>query len=88
MSLYQHKCKDCDLEFEVLKPMSECNTPSLCPDCGQEAQRVFTPVPDIWGWELTESSHHKGAKDEILSDRPSNEPKLFREKAEISKTVW
>jgi putative FmdB family regulatory protein len=41
MARYDYKCPSCGKQFEVEHPMSEHPT-ILCPDCGQEAQRVFS----------------------------------------------
>lgn len=41
MARYDYKCPSCGKQFEVEHPMSERPT-ITCPDCGTEAQRVFT----------------------------------------------
>ena len=85
MPLYEYKC--CE-EFELIRPMSECAEDGECPGCGKMARRVFSPLIEHWGWILTEQSHHKGAKDEWVQDRPSNEPQVDREKAPYEKTLF
>ena len=42
MARYDYKCPTCGKVFEVQHAMSEHPT-ILCPDCGDEAQRVFSP---------------------------------------------
>lgn len=40
MALYDYRCTECGLTFEVEHPMSE--KPAItCPDCGKPAERVF-----------------------------------------------
>ena len=41
MARYDYKCPACDKVFEVEHPMSE-HPLITCPDCGSEAQRVFS----------------------------------------------
>lgn len=41
MARYDYKCPSCGAQFEVEHPMSEHPT-IVCPDCGAEAQRVFS----------------------------------------------
>ena len=86
MPLYEYE--HCGRRFEVLKPISECGNGEICPICGQEAYRVFSPISTIWGWILTERSHHKGAKDQWVKDSPDNENIVYREKAEHIKTIF
>jgi putative FmdB family regulatory protein len=43
MPRYDFQCPECETTFEVARPASERDAPS-CPDCGEEAKRVFTPV--------------------------------------------
>ena len=42
MPLYDYKCKKCNKKFEDFKMVSEMKT-SICPECGGEAENVFTP---------------------------------------------
>ena len=87
MPLYEFKGK-CGHRFEVLKPMSKCREDEICPECGQMASRVLSIFHDLWGWILTEASHHKGATDTWVRDVPSNDPIVYREKAETPKTIY
>ena len=41
MARYDYKCPNCNKVFEVEHPMSE-RPRVTCPDCGTEAQRVFS----------------------------------------------
>ena len=41
MALYEYKCA-CGQKFERLRPMSECEKPSDCPDCGKESGRLVS----------------------------------------------
>lgn len=44
-----------------------------CPKCGQPSPIVPSIIHDHWGWDYSESSHHRGNPDKIVSDRPSNQ---------------
>jgi putative FmdB family regulatory protein len=33
MPFYEYRCRDCGHEFEALRPMSERDDPSPCPQC-------------------------------------------------------
>ena len=86
MPLYEYR--HCGQKFEKIKPMSECANDESCPECGQMAHRVYSPFIDIWPQILTEQSHHKGAKDEWVQDRPSNDMKVDNRKAPRVKTIF
>jgi putative FmdB family regulatory protein len=42
MALYGFACERCG-PFEVRRPMSEAAAPAPCPECGDEARRIFSP---------------------------------------------
>ena len=86
MPLYEYE--HCEQRFEVLKPMSECASDERCPKCGEIARRVYSPFVDIWPQILTEKSHHKGAKDEWVQDRPSNDLIVDNRKAPRERTIF
>jgi putative FmdB family regulatory protein len=48
MARYLYHCLACRQEFEIEKAMSLASSSGICPNCGQEGQRVFT-VPAIGG---------------------------------------
>lgn len=43
MPNYDYRCSCCDIVFEVSRPMGS-KADEFCPQCGQQAARVFTPV--------------------------------------------
>ena len=89
MPIYQYSCANCNADFELLRPMVECDKDGKCPECGLMSRRVFSSEYHVhWGWILTEASHHKGATDTWVQDKPSNESIVYREKAIIPKTVF
>lgn len=47
MATYVFRCPDC-AEFEMLLPMSELAPVQDCPQCGQEARRIYT-APALTG---------------------------------------
>lgn len=43
MPIYEYYCPDCQLAFETLRPMSESDKPTVCPECrGTRAQRTLS----------------------------------------------
>jgi putative FmdB family regulatory protein len=42
MPVYAFTCTACG-GFELMRPMAQAAAPALCPACGTEARRVFTP---------------------------------------------
>ncbi len=47
MPLYEYECGKCAHKFELRRSFSEGAT-ACCPQCKQEAQRVFAPVPIVF----------------------------------------
>lgn len=43
MPTYDYRCTECDVRFEVSRPMGS-SAEATCPSCGAAAKRVFTPV--------------------------------------------
>ena len=87
MPEYEFKCPKHD-RFAVLKPMSESEDSEICLVCGKKAPRVMSTFTAIWPWILTEASHHKGAKDEWVKDKPSNDMIVDNTKSPYIKTVF
>jgi putative FmdB family regulatory protein len=47
MPIYEYKCEQCHLLFEVKRHIGEDGgTP--CPQCESEARRIFSPIPIIF----------------------------------------
>lgn len=42
MPLYDFRCPQCGLEFEVSRPISRATEPASCPQDGAAAERQFT----------------------------------------------
>ena len=42
MALYDFRCSQCGLEFEVSRPMAQSADPAFCPVDGAESRRFFT----------------------------------------------
>ena len=86
--LYEYACNHCGERFDKLRPMAECSEPGDCPMCGQSSPRSFSMPHVLWGWILTEASHHVGAKDEFVQDKPSNAERVDRSKAPYIRTYY
>jgi putative FmdB family regulatory protein len=42
MPVYEYTCSDCQLKFELLRPVSKVNEGVHCPRCHKSAERVFS----------------------------------------------
>ena len=39
MPLYEYRCANCESRFEMLRPMSQADTPAACPYCAETTGR-------------------------------------------------
>ncbi len=42
MPIYEYVCSDCNLKFELLRPLSQAGEAASCPHCQQSAERVLS----------------------------------------------
>ena len=42
MPIYEYFCPQCNLKFELLRPLSQPSQNALCPYCHNDAERVFS----------------------------------------------
>jgi len=42
MPIYEYVCSDCNLKFELLRPLSQAAEAASCPHCQQSAERVLS----------------------------------------------
>ena len=57
MPIYQYKCPNCKLQFE-LKQSFKDKPIAICPACRGDARRIFSPVPILFkgpGFYITDS---------------------------------
>jgi putative FmdB family regulatory protein len=62
MPIYQYRCLDCDLQFELKQSFND-KPIADCPSCHGIARRVFCPVPIIFngpGFYVTDSRAERG----------------------------
>ena len=43
MPKYDYRCKGCRHVFEVTRRMGDAKSTEICPDCGWEGIRLFSP---------------------------------------------
>jgi putative FmdB family regulatory protein len=60
MPLYDFKCPNCGLEFEVSRPMSKASDPALCPTDATPSERVWRATIIIGGSGSSESEGDGG----------------------------
>jgi putative FmdB family regulatory protein len=66
LALYLYQCENCGT-FEAISPMPGKDI-EKCPDCGSKAKRIIAPVNHTFGWRLSDASHERGHKDELVRD--------------------
>jgi len=42
MPIYEYCCPDCGDKFELLRPFSQVDQVTLCPECNREAKRLVS----------------------------------------------
>lgn len=47
MPVYQYKCQSCSLQFELKQSFNDISVVS-CPECQNQARRLFYPAPIIF----------------------------------------
>ncbi len=92
MRLYEYECKTCridgkHLRFEAYKTTEDRNN-GMCPQCGRRARKLLPKLNVHWPQILTEQSHHPGATDEWVPNKPSNDMIVDNHKDPHVKTVF
>lgn len=62
MPIYEYECERCHFRFELRRSFSQ-NGAGFCPQCGNEARRLFSPVAIIFkgpGFYVTDSRKNHG----------------------------
>ena len=70
MPIYSYRCDSCRHEFELRQSFKD-KPLAACPVCGEEARRLFCPVPIVFkgpGFYTTDSRAGSGAKASDSSD--------------------
>ena len=78
MPIYEYKCEECGLEFELMRKIGEDNGVG-CTQCGGHTRRVFSSVPFIFGG--TRWVGEKGRKKTGTSPAKSKDGKTKSEKS-------
>ncbi len=70
MPNYIYYCSRCKNRFEIKKSMNLADKPEKCRKCGQVADRLFTPLPNSFGWKLPETDkaqeYGRAKKEELV----------------------
>ena len=69
MPTYEYACKSCGHTFEVVQPMSD-DTLTVCPECGGELRKVFTPPAIAFKGSGFYATDH-GQKSKKTSEKPA-----------------
>jgi putative FmdB family regulatory protein len=63
MPLYEYYCENCDSVFEALRSVRDSESPSPCPTCQGDADRImpttFASMSRRDGWAQRVPFHHK-----------------------------
>jgi len=43
MPIYEYNCPDCDITFELMRPLSEADKDASCPRCHHQSRRIMSP---------------------------------------------
>ena len=49
MARYEYRCKVCDDRFEIRRPMSEADAPTVCPSGHREVARLLSVFASVGG---------------------------------------
>ncbi|MFC2002652.1 FmdB family zinc ribbon protein [Chloroflexota bacterium] len=47
MPIYEYRCSNCNLKFELLRGLSEANEGAPCPRCHNSAERILSTFSAI-----------------------------------------
>ncbi len=78
MPTYEYMCDECG-PFTQLRPMAECELPSVCPECGANAPRVLLTAPGCLS--MSAEGRQAGAKYERITDGLHDPPPYLRDPA-------
>ena len=42
MPIYEYYCSKCDIDFELIRPVSQSDSPAECKECGEPGQRQLS----------------------------------------------
>ena len=42
MPIYEYTCPDCEIKFELIRPLSQSNEAATCPKCEKSAERILS----------------------------------------------
>ena len=42
MPIYEYTCPDCEIKFELIRPLSQSSEAASCPKCEKSAERVLS----------------------------------------------
>jgi len=76
MPIYEYKCEDCSLQFEVKRSFND-KAVAPCPKCKGKTHRVFSLVPIIFkasGFYVTDNRKNDSAPEELKDASSSYSP--------------
>ena len=42
MPIYEYYCSKCDIDFELIRPVSQVDSPAECKECGEPGERQLS----------------------------------------------
>jgi putative FmdB family regulatory protein len=90
LPVYEYECTGCSSHFELIRGFNDDGDVS-CPECGCDAQRIFSPVPVIFkgsGFYVTDQRSNTNQPQSTTGETGSSEskPEPAGEKAGASGT--
>ncbi len=69
MPVYEYVCQDCEIYFTEIKKVNEFKSPSFCPQCDEQAQKVIS-APHL------NTMRHETRQAHETNERSAHAPKV------------
>jgi len=70
MPIYPYKCETCQIDYDIMKPVSRFNSPEVCPVCSLELDRLVSlPAKPVFKGSGFYETDYKPKKESEPSDK-------------------
>jgi len=73
MPTYQYECDKCDLEKEIIKPMSESADIEICDQCNNPMRRIYSSNIQFVGAKVKDAEYYHSFGEVVKSDNHRKE---------------